>query len=251
MALRKINPFTYCAFKKEVGKTALGIINHFMKKDTDFWLNTLHNYSFRGSDYLQGQTVRIEFNKELTSYTGNTQLFEIANRILGWGCLDPLSDSMRENLEASLNCLNTLAQDEDIDLNNLCVDRLASITKIYEMWDIDNWVIYDSYCARGLEWLIAVYWKQIGYRQNEYQLLLPWTPGEVGTQVPGFPIAATSNQKRLGFIYGSWLCKVIAEHLTAMDISKSFHWRPYHIEMLAFQLGHEINDKKRILNYAQ
>jgi hypothetical protein len=43
----------------------------------------------------------------------------------------------------------------------------------------------------------------------------------------------------LAFIYGSWLCKAIAERLIAIE-NNSFNWRPFHIEMIAFQLGHEI-----------
>jgi hypothetical protein len=65
--------------------------------------------------------------------------------------------------------------------------------------------------------------------------------------VPGFPIAGTPRQQRLGFIYGSWLCKAIAQRLNAME-GNVIDWRPYHIEMLAFQLGHEINDGIRADN---
>jgi hypothetical protein len=109
------------------------------------------------------------------------------------------------------------------------------------MWDLDNWVIYDSYCARGLQWLISGLWQSIGHRTNERLLKLPWPPGRVGSPVAGFPRTADTSpkQKRLAFIYGSWLCKAIAELLAAID-NNIFHWRPFHIEMIAFQLGHEI-----------
>jgi hypothetical protein len=242
MALISISPFTYHAFNVEAGESVLAIINQLKKYDPDFWQNTLNRYTFHGRDYHWGEKVRIEFNKELSAYTEIGELFEIANKILNWGGMDDLTDSMKQNLADSLSCLKMLAQDKSIDLERLCVDRLASITKVYEMWDINNWVIYDSYCARGLEWLIAGFWNQIGYRKNEDLLKLPWPPGRVGSPVSGFPRAADTSpkQKRLGFIYGSWLCKAIAERLTVIDSSR-FYWRPYHIEMLAFQLGHEIN----------
>jgi hypothetical protein len=240
LALETIRPFTFRAFNAEVGETARAIINYFRNNDPNFWQATLRRYSFRGSDYQQGEEVRLEFNEKLTTCT-DRELFDVANEILEWGGMDSLTSVMKQKLRRGLACLNLLAKDETIDLNELCVERLASITKIYEMWDLDNWVIYDSYCARGLQWIISGLWQSLGHRANERLLKLPWPPGRVGSPVAGFPRAADTSpkQKRLGFIYGSWLCKAIAERLTAIENS-CFHWRPFHIEMIAFQLGHEI-----------
>ncbi len=241
MALRTIVPFTYSAFNAKAGESILAIINHFKKGDPDFWRNTLRRHSFRGHDYQFGERTRLKFNKALSSCPGKDELFDVANKILDWGGMAPLTSHMRQELEPSLSSLNLLSGEEAIDLRQLCVERLASITKVYEMWDLDNWVIYDSYCARGLQWLISGIWNSLGYSQNESLLKLPWPPGRVGSPMTGFPRAADTapNQKRLGFIYGSWLCKAIAERLTSND-NDGFQWRPYHIEMLAFQPGHEI-----------
>jgi hypothetical protein len=241
MALRSIDPFTYSVFDAEVGESALAIINHFKNDDPEFWGSTLRRHSFGGHDYQWGERVRLEFNKALSSCSGNDELYDIANRILEWGGMDPLNSTMKQGLERSLSSLSLLARGETIDLSQLCVERLASITKVYEMWDLDNWVIYDSYCARGLQWLISSFWNSLGHKQNENLLKLPWPPGRVGHPVAGFPRAADTapKQKRLGFVYGSWFCKAIAARLINID-NNGFHWRPYHIEMLAFQLGHEI-----------
>lgn len=238
MALRSIYPFNYAAFNAAVGDSALAIINLFRDDEPDFWRNTLRRYSFRGSDYQHGEEVRLEFNERLSICTED-ELFDVANEILDWGGMDPLSDVMKQQLKKSLDCLNLLDREEAVDLNDLCVERLASITKIYEMWDLNNWVIYDSYCARGLQTLISGLWNTVSYKKDEQLLKLPWPPGRVGSSVPGFPIAASPNQKRLGFIYGSWLCKTLADRLTIIE-DNGFNWRPFHIEMLAFQLGHEI-----------
>ncbi|OFV91137.1 MAG: hypothetical protein A3H28_06880 [Acidobacteria bacterium RIFCSPLOWO2_02_FULL_61_28] len=156
--------------------------------------------------------------------------------------MDPLNDTMKRDLRRSLDCLNLLARGETVEITDLCVERVASITKMYEMWDVGNWVIYDSYCARGLQWLISGLWNSLAYRKHERLLKLPWPPGRIGFPVSGFPRMADTapNQKRLGFIYGSWLCKAIAERLTALQ-NNAFDWKPYHIEMLAFQLGHEVD----------
>lgn len=181
-------------------------------------------------------------NKQLSSCTTTDELFDVANSILKWGGMAPLTCTMKQELKGSLSCLDLLAREEETaDLNNLCVERLASITKVYEMWDPNNWIIYDSYCVTGLQWLISGLWNSLSCNKNESLLKLPCPPGRGSFPMSGFPRAADTspNQKRLGFIYGSWLCKTIAEHLTNTD-NDDFHWRPYHIEMLAFQIGHEI-----------
>ena len=65
MALRSIYPFNFRAFTAEVDDSVLAIINHFKDREPDFWRNTLRRYSFRGSDYQQGEKVRLEFNEKL------------------------------------------------------------------------------------------------------------------------------------------------------------------------------------------
>ena len=239
MALKSINPFTYPAFNTQAGESIQKLVDYFNDEDPDFWLNTLSRYSFRDQNHQAGEVVRLQFNQALSSCSGPGELHTIANRILEWGGMAPLNAPMKKGLLPSLSTLRQLAGGASIDLHQLCVERLASITKIYEMWDLDNWVIYDSYGARGLQWLISGYWAAVGYKQNEGLLKLPWPPGRAGSPVAGFPRTATTapKQQRLGFVYGSWICKTIAERLGR---SGEFQWRPYHVEMLAFQLGHEV-----------
>jgi hypothetical protein len=245
MALKPITPFTYPAFIAEAGETIKKLVDHFNDGDPDFWLNALRRYSFRGQDYLSGEEVRLQFNVALSSCSGQGELHAVANRILEWGGMAPLDATMKEGLLPSLSSLRQLARGASVDLRQLCVERLASITKVYEMWDLDNWVIYDSYCVRGLQWLISGFWAAVGHKQNEGLLKLPWPPGRAGSPVAGFPRAADTapKQQRLGFIYGSWVCKAMAERLSS---SAGLYWRPYHVEMLAFQLGHEI--QRRLVN---
>jgi hypothetical protein len=240
MALEVIHPLTYRQFNIHAGDTAQAIINYFTNDNPNFWQAALQRYSFDGSDYQQGEKVRLEFNRKLSTCTDD-KLFDVANKILAWGGLASINSAMKHELKRSLDCLDVLAKEQIIDLDELCVERLASITKIYEMWDLDNWIIYDSYCARGLQWLISELWQSLGHKTNERLLKLPWPPGITGSPVAGFPRTGDTapKQKRLAFIYGSWLCKAIAERLSLLD-NNGFHWRPFHIEMLAFQLGHEI-----------
>jgi hypothetical protein len=237
MALETLTPLTYSAFIEKTENSIQGIIDYFNNEDHEFWLKTLKTYSFRGQNFQSGEKTRLEFNEDLSSCSGDEELNAVANRILEWGGMKPLSPNMRQELRPSLSLLKQLASGNVINISQLCVERLASITKVYEMYDLDNWIIYDSYCVRGLQWLISRYWKAIGFNKNEGLLKLPWPPGRSGFPIDGFPRAADTapNQKRLGFIYGSWLCKGIAERLAT---NSDFCWQSYHLEMLAFQAGH-------------
>lgn len=242
MALKKVTPFTYQEFMSGINGSALGIVDHFENKDPKFWGGTLRRYSFRKYDYRRGEQVRLQFNNDISSCKETDELFDVSNKILHWGGMDPLDGDMKQGLERSFSCLDQLSEGKEVDLNELYVKRLAPITKIYEMWDLDNWVIYDSFSVKGLQWIISDYWQLLGHRAAEDLLKLPWPPGRSGSPLAGFPRTGDTapNQKRLGFVYGSWLCKAIAEHLNASN-DQSFYWRPYHIEMIAFQIGHEIN----------
>lgn len=242
MALEKVIPFTYRGFTSGINGSALGIVDHFENKDPEFWGGTLRRYSFDEYNYKRGEQVRLQFNKDISSCKKIDELLSVSDKILHWGRMKPLSSDMKQGLKRSLSCLDQLSEGKEVDLNELCVERLASITKIYEMWDLDNWIIYDSFCVKGLQWIISDYWQLLGYKAAEDLLKLPWPPGRSGSPLAGFPRTGDTapNQKRLGFVYGSWLCKAIAEHLNASN-DQSFHWRPYHIEMIAFQIGHEIN----------
>jgi hypothetical protein len=129
LALEIIRPFIYRTFNAELGETARAIINQFKENDSNFWQATLRRYSFQGSDYQQGEQVRLKFNEKITTCTEG-ELFAVANEILEWGGMDSLTSAMKQEPKKSLVCLNVLARNETIDLNELCVERLASITKI-------------------------------------------------------------------------------------------------------------------------
>ena len=98
------------------------------------------------------------------------------------------------------------------------------------MWSPASWVIYDSYCAKGLQWLVSQYWNQNGEQVHENFLRFPWPTGRVGAPVNGFPRLGTPRQARLGFIYASWLCRAIAEQLNDNE-NQALAWQAYHIEI--------------------
>jgi hypothetical protein len=127
MALEVIYPFTYREFNANAGDTAQAIINYFKNDNPNFWTETLRRYSFRETDYQQGIEVRLEFNEKITTCT-DAEVFDVVNEILEWGGMDSLTNEMNQELRKSLDCLDRLARNETVHLNELCVERLASVT---------------------------------------------------------------------------------------------------------------------------
>jgi len=124
MALAVIYPFTYGEFKEQAGQTAQAIANHFLDDNPNFWSETLMRYSFRETDYQQGITTRLEFNERIRPCS-DADLVAAANDILEWGGMDSLTDEMNQELRKSLDCLDGIARNEIVNLNDLCVTRLA------------------------------------------------------------------------------------------------------------------------------
>ena len=104
LALETIRPFTYRAFNAEVGETVRAIINYFRNNDPNFWQATFRRYSFRGSNYQQGEEVRLEFNEKLTTCT-DRELLDVANEILEWGGMG-LSNQCDETETRKGSCLS-------------------------------------------------------------------------------------------------------------------------------------------------
>ena len=167
MALRSIEPFTYSAFAARNATLIPGLVDLFNHKELNFWINTLKRYSFRDQDYRTGEKVRLQFNESFSCCASSEELHVVAGEILEWGGMKPLNDKMKNELHSSLSLLTCLAKNRSNNINPLCVERLASITKLYEMWDLDNWIIYDSYCVRGLQWIISNYWQSVAYNQRK------------------------------------------------------------------------------------
>lgn len=238
MALYKINKLNYAGFVTYLENAPNLMIELFDKCQYGNWMDALKRYKFDGYDYKTGYNLRLEYNKKLRSAQG-VQIFNVANEILHWGSMKDLNEAMKQNLPISLKVLDEMAINQIVQPNLIYTDRIASMSKIYEMWDLEYWIIFDSYCAKGLQWIVKLYWNHLGYIKHDNVLRLPWPVGRVGSPLDGFPRLGTPNQALLGFLYASWLCKRIAELLNQQS-NNVFEWKACHIEMLAFQLGHDV-----------
>lgn len=236
MALVPINPMTYQEFGRRLNDTIDTITELLEKHQLGNWWNALKRYNFNGANYIQGQNIRNDFHDQLLKAVDLNAKIVIANNILDWGNMNPLSKEMEIHLDKSLNILNN----EHTGINdNLYSDRIASISKVYEMWNPNKWVIFDSYCARGLQWIISNYWTALGQDRHVELLRIPWPPGRVGQPLDDFPRLGTRKQAMLGFLYTSWLCRAIANKLNKNE-NNEIVWQAYHVEMVLFQIGHEV-----------
>lgn len=236
MALEPINPLIYKRFTEILAGTVIEITDLMEDHRLGSWWNTLQRYQFNGMNYLEGQNVRNCFHKQLVQAERPDERLCVANRILEWGKMPLLSASMERSLNDSLNALNN----ENTGIfDYLYSNRIASISKVYEMWNPALWVIFDSYCARGLQWLVGELWKVQGHEKHSNVLKIPWPPGRVGRPCEGFPHLGSVRQAKLGFLYSSWLCRAIANQLNQVG-NQPIVWKAYHVEMVAFQIGHEV-----------
>ncbi len=243
MALDTLVPFNYGNFYSVNFKFIQNLIFYYEKIKPGFWYSLLKNYNFEGKGFKDGEAKRFRFH-ELLKKADGVKLVDVANLIMDWGNMKVVNEDMACSLQNSLDVLDRLSNgclNDFEDVREVCVRRIASITKIYEMWDLDNWIIYDSYCVRGLQWFISNFWQFPKHEINKKYLLFPWPRGRKGEPVDGFPYIGDSapRQKQLGFIYSSWLCKCMANVLNRICFSH-MQWRTFHVEMLAFQKGHEI-----------
>lgn len=106
------------------------------------------------------------------------------------------------------------------------------------MWNPSHWIIYDSYSAKGLQWLISTYWQNQQQEIFPEYFRFPFPPGRAHTTLEGFPILGTPRQAALAFVYSSWLSRELANQLNNQE--GDIDWQAYHVEMALFQLGHEI-----------
>jgi len=236
MALENIKPLTYQNYVMMLGNSVDAIVGVLENHQRGGWWEALQRYQFQNMDYIAGQDVRMQFHELLVNAADLADLVAVSNQILRWSNMPHLNEQMENSLQESLI---QLANENHGNLNQVCAKRIASISKIYEMWEPTEWIIYDSYCAKGLQWLVSQIWNQNDENANAILLRFPWPPGRVGGPVNGFPRLGTENQARLGFLYASWLCRAIAEQLNNNE-RHDLVWRAYHIEMVAFQIGHEV-----------
>ena len=146
MALEKIEPFNFNKFKDMTKGSVEKIVSYFEESEYGSWEATLKNYSWQGQKFSDGETIRKDFNKKIRS--PNENISYVMAEILEWGGMKAFDKGVELKVVESLKILDN---ENVVDLSKIYANRIASVSKIYEMWNPNKWIIYDSYCARGLQ----------------------------------------------------------------------------------------------------
>lgn len=253
MALTPVYPFEERVLLGEVRPFIEWVLNHVQTIPIDGrvgWLSHLHSYSW-GGDWRRGVADRLAMAKMLEQALKKdaAHVLNAANKVAKWGGVHypPILEDRVCWIRQSFAVLDQLAEKgANKDWNEIHADRIATVSKIYEMYDLGAWVIYDSRAATGLARLVRAWWASQGEEALDCLLRFPIPPSKGGRRlIPGFPgVAKTApKQARLGFLYSSWLSKALAERLGDQVPAPcpGSRWWPYHVEMIMFMLGERIH----------
>lgn len=235
MALQIIYPFSYETFVDVLDGAIDGLRLAIEHHESEGWEAVLNRYEYRGIRRTEGETVRLRYHNAIRQGANDMARIEIMNQIMDWGRMGELDAPLANAANATLNSLD---DEQTLTIDNVEGRRIASLSKVYEMWNPSRWIIYDSYSSKGLQWLVSSLWR------NQQQLVLPeylrfpFPQGRAHNTLDDFPIIGSPRQAALGFVYSSWLARALAEQLNNQDGMND--WQAFHIEMTLFQLGHEI-----------
>lgn len=235
MALRTIVPFTYPVFVAALGRVVTDLCLALELHEPRGWSSVLNRYQFGEMGRTEGEAVRWNYHNAIREAQNAQDRITVMNEIAGWGRMAEIEIALAQSVNATLNSLDN---EQNLSAGNIEGKRIATISKIYEMWDPGNWIIYDSYSAKGLQWLVSSYWQSQQQEILPEYLKFPFPPGRAHTTLGGFPAVGTRKQAALGFVYASWLARAFAEQLNNQEEGNT--WQAYQVEMALFQLGHEI-----------
>ena len=191
----------------------------------------LRRYQWNG-DWRVGISVRRRFANLVRSADDHGRLLGVMDEIRSWGGLRPFGRDLSAEVARSLSILDALATSDAAPPTDLCGTRIAAVSKVYAMYDLRRWVIYDSRVAWALaslldEWTGDSVGPLIGFPQPQ---------GRNGQPFPGVPAGASARQGALAFVYASWLSQSIATHIDAVCPDPA-GWSAIHVEMALFTIG--------------
>ncbi len=266
--LLKIEPFSYGAYTEQVSdfaKWAVEYVHQTKIHGSAGWVTHFQEYNFNGEkSWKAGVIKRRDFNKELLdSRNDNRGLIEVANRIVVcWGEITTgYKCQAAPRIRRALKALDTEPDGSGwkVDASELFgftpTNRIASNSKIYEMYSPHKWTIYDSRVSIALACLVHYYWRARGRKVRPDLLQFPLaksrTPINPYPKEFEFLPSDETMQSLLAFTFSSWLLRLIAEILrnqegygkppTIEDPSKysplGANWQVYHVEMALWMMG--------------
>lgn len=164
MALIPCNPFSYDTYRNHINDFIPFVVNHI--KDNLIrhyvgWANQLESYRYNSPTgvvhFQEGINTRHNFHNRLVEAIpyGIQQIQPIVDEIMTWGGMKkyPVTNELLQ----SFHILDALAMGNHTNWQNLIGKRIASTSKIYEMYNPNCWSIYDSRVGNGLQFLVSLY----------------------------------------------------------------------------------------------
>jgi hypothetical protein len=195
------------------------------------WAGLLRGYKWNG-DWSDGISARRRFASLLHSAADDDHLLTVMDDIRSWGGLRPIGQHLSGLIAGSLSLLDALATSDAAPPRDLCGARIATASKVYAMYDLRRWVIYDSRVA----WALASLLQDWSRDTAGPPIRFPQPQGRSGQPFPGVPTGASPRQGALAFVYASWLCQSIATRITAVCPDPA-GWSATHVEMALFTIG--------------
>jgi hypothetical protein len=254
MALQPIESMKKVGYLKEVGEFvewAAHYVEENQLAGQQGWLEHLEAYEWKNVGWCEGIHDRMRLAKRFETLwrPGLLSRFDQAvKQTLEWGGMKPFGGI--KSLQDSCTLLDQFSNKSAAsNWEKLHEGRIATVSKVYEMYDLDSWIIYDSRVSRVLARLARKWWDKIGSEECERWLRFPQARGRSGDKPEkGFHLAS-DKQANLAFIYASWIAQAIAKRLNEMEImhpQTDPKWRTFHIEMVLFTLGRAEEKKYRV-----
>jgi hypothetical protein len=195
------------------------------------WAGLLRRYQWNG-DWRAGISARRRFASLLHSAADHDRLLGVMDEIRSCGGLRPLGRDLSAEVARSLSILDALAATDAAPPRDLCGTRIATTSKVYAMYDLRRWVIYDSRVA----WALACLLRDWSRDTPGPPISFPQPQGRNGQLFPGAPASASARQSALAFVYASWLCQAIATRIDGV-CPDAAGWSATHVEMALFTIG--------------
>ncbi len=211
------------------------------------WAQQLGSYKWTSGNFQEGVNLRLDFYRRLRDALRSQRtvdLQHIVDEIMQWGGMKPYK--VTAELLESFRILDSLNMGNQTDWQKLIGKRIAATSKIYAMYDLNYWTIYDARVAKGIQYLVSNYLKINPDNDiDDGYLRFQMPPARNRKPIKGFEgliPCEHSKQAILGFLYASWLLRAIARRLCDKHTRlpaplQDEEWQVYHVEMIFFMIG--------------
>lgn len=243
---------TFVAWSAPLVDAIVDFVNETSLYDTTGWSAQLARYSWgSGATHWRKGLEDREHNHEAAARLfehGAEVAAEVFHQIVNkWGGISQkLGPEWVAPVRGTMARLQ--ARPDELATGELCGRRIASVSKLYAAFELDNWVIYDSRVAAALTYLV----QETGLKGafGHLFVVMP-AKGNAKRILPGFrrmQAGASGSFEHpaafRSFVYASWLVRAIAHRLRTQGHphpdGPPGAWSTAQVEMVLFMLGQDL-----------